>query len=355
MRRLAAAALVLVACGRGPAPEQDRAEAAAVAESNRDGSGDGVLARARLLELRLPGAGAPPCARIGRGADPGRVEALLDLGAGPPRWAALRLAVRERPRAWRRPLAYARLAAALGARVVPSAAARRIGAGEVAALLEGQPGAPELLRELAVLNDGTVDAIAIAPAPGPPGPAWDLPAPGAGGACPRRAIAVEGAPEVEAWARWASSPSPVPGERPALVRGYVEALALDYLSGLVLRRELVVDDAAGALILEDNAEAFPARVHEHAPDRLLTRLAAVARFPRSLRDGLHRLGRAEAAALLAPGSLAPAGAGPAPLTGFAGWLVSPRTLVDLDERRAALLTLIEAKIAAHGEAAALSL
>jgi hypothetical protein len=158
---------------------------------------------------------------------------------------------------------------------------------------------------------------------------------------------------MEIWARWAASPAPLPGERTGLVRDYVEALALDYLSGHVLRRAYTVDEPAGALILEDNAEAFPLHLPERALDRFLRRLAAVARFPRRLRDALGRLGPSEAAALLAPGSPSPGTA--AVPEGFGQWLVPPRTLVDLEERRAALITLIEAKIAIHGEAAALSL
>lgn len=311
-----------------------------------------ALAEGRIVALRFPGTGAATCARPNRAAPPGRLEALVDLGGGAPRWIGLWLAHRGRPRAWRRPLAFARLAAALDAQVVPAAVLRRVPIGEIAALLEGQVGGPELARELAVLNDGAVEALALAPAPGAPGPRWDPPVAPPAGPCPRRVIAFEGAPELDTWAAWAASPTPAPGERPALLRGYVEALALDYLSGHVLRRDLVVDDAAGALILEDNAEAFPALLPERGLDRFLGRLAKVARFPRALRHALVRLDRRRAADLLAPGSFAPPGR-PAVLTGPDGWLLTPRSLVDLDERRAALLTLIEAKIAARGEAATL--
>ena len=76
----------------------------------------------------------------------------------------------------------------------------------------------------------------------------------------------------------------------------------------------------------------------------------MARFPRSLRDALVRLGPSEAAATLAPGATAT----PIP-EGFEGWLVPPRVLVDLEERRATLITLIQAEIDARGEAAVLSL
>jgi hypothetical protein len=293
-----------------------------------------ALAEASIVALRPAGGGAK-----------GALEADISLGGGAPRRVRVALAQQEQPLAWRRPLAFYRLAQALGARVVPAAAARPLALGEIAALLHGQPGAIEMLRGLPVLNDGTVDAILLAPAPGPPGPRWDSVAQGK-----KRVLALDDAPEIERWAAWAASPAPAPGERTALVRDYVEALALDYLAGHVLRRAVVLDEAAGALVLEVNEGAFPTHVPAHALDRFLRRLAAVARFPRSLRDGLARLGRAEAARVLAPG----AGAAPVP-EGFEGWLVPPRTLIELDERRAALITLIEAEIAARGEAAVLSL
>ncbi|EYF04011.1 hypothetical protein [Chondromyces apiculatus] len=319
-----------------------------------------ALATGRLLSLRLPGGASTACTRSSDRASLAHLEARLDLGGGPPRTISLQLAHRGHSRAWRRPLAFARLATALGAHVVPSAALRRIPLGDIAALTEGQHGAPELLRELVILNDGTVEALAQAPAPGPPGPTWEPRLPS--GACRTRLLAVEGAYDVDQWARWAAAPvTPLPltGERAPLLRGYVESLVLDYLSGHILRRHLRLDDAAATLILDDNAEAFPARVTEHALDRLMHRLAAVMRFPPELRDALRKLGRAEAAALLAPGSTpslapAPLAQPPALPTGFEGWLLAPRTLVDLDERRLTLLSLIEARASAPAGATRLA-
>ena len=356
MKRLAAAALLAAGCTRAPEPDAVGAgdNAGAPAASTADAGGRaarapedpvaGALERAPILALRPVGAGREA-----------RFEAQVALEGGPRR-VGLALAEQGRPLAYRRPLAFYRLARALGARVVPAAAVRRIGLGEVAALLEGQPGAIEQLRQLAALNDGRIDALLTAPTLGPPGPAWDAARGPRGAATPaRRVVSFEG-PELEVWARWAASPSPAPGERTSLVRDYVEALAVDYLAGHVLRRALVVDDAAGALILEENAGAFPMHVPERALDRFLRRLAAAARFPRSLRDGLARLGRAEAAAALAPGAVPGAAAeAPAAPEGFEEWLIPPRALIELDERRAALVTLIEAKIAARGEAAVLCL
>jgi hypothetical protein len=290
-----------------------------------------ALERAQILALRLAG-------------DPsdGRFHAALSLAADPSSdaaAAAIRVHVApaqlRAPLAYRRPLAFYRLARALGARVVPVAAARRIGIGELAALLEREePAARDILRSFAVMNDGAVDALVSAPAPGPPGPSWEGP--------PGRVIRYAEAPELAACARWARSSGPAPGERTSLVRDYVEMLVLDYVAGNALRDHLLIDDAASALVLDDNREAFPLHVKAGELDLLLRRLSATARFPRSLHEALVRFGRGEAIAALSPG-------------GFDEALVPPRALVELDERRAALLTLIEAKIATHGAGATLSL
>jgi hypothetical protein len=158
---------------------------------------------------------------------------------------------------------------------------------------------------------------------------------------------VNGSFEIEALARAASSPTPLPDEGPErarLLRDFIEMLALDYLSANVLRRTAVLDDATGALVLDENGTAFPLHVDPRAEGRLLSQLRGCARFPKSLRVALARLDRATASATLAPGS-------------FEAWLISPRSLVALEERRAGLLSLIEAKIAASpsGEPAVLSL
>lgn len=293
-----------------------------------------ALARAPIVSLRVT-----QDLRLGR------IEARITLDDGTSRRAVLIPAHRDRPLIWRRPLAFYRLAHAIGARVVPAAAPRRFSFGELAALFDAAHVAPkDSMRALPVLNDGMVDALLIAPAPGPPGPRWEAPP------SRRRVIVLDEEHEVKRWATWAASPAPAPGERTSLVRDYIEAIALDYLAGHVQRRVITLDADAGALILERNAAAFPPHVPAHALDRFLHRLAAVARFPRSLRDGLARLGPTEAAAALAPGAMT------APIPeGFDDWLVPPRVLVELDERRVTLITLIQAEIDARGEAAVLSL
>ncbi|WP_437634487.1 hypothetical protein [Sorangium sp. So ce854] len=316
----------------GEAPARSPGEAPA-ARATRAEAGDGRTARdlqrAPLRALRL----------TGKPAD-GRFEATLALGAADdgasPREIKVKLAPAQKknPLAFRRPVAFYRLARALGARVVPAAAARRIGIGELASLIGRDPAARKLLRRFAVMNDGTVDALVLAPAPGPPGPRWVAPR--------RRSIRFDEAPELDVWARWARSPSPARGERTPILRDYLEVLALDYLAGNGLRREIVLDAGAGSLSLEANATAFPLHVRARELDRQLERLVEAARFPRALRDALARFGPEQAIAALRPG-------------GFEEELVPPRALVELEERRQALLSLIAAKVADRGEDAVLSL
>ncbi|WP_437755507.1 hypothetical protein [Sorangium sp. So ce1389] len=309
--------------GEPPAPHAANAGAAADAHTARD------LQRSPLRALRVTGK-----------LTDGRFEATLALGAAEdgaaPREVKVKLAPAQKksPLAFRRPLAFYRLARALGAHVVPAAAARRIGIGELASLIGREPAARKLLRRLAVMNDGTVDALVLAPAPGPPGPRWIAPR--------RQTIRFDDAQELDVWARWARSPSPARGERAPILRDYLEVLALDYLAGNGLRKEIVIDVGAGALSLEANASAFPLHVKAHELDRQLDRLVEAARFPRALRDALARFGPGEAAAVLRPG-------------GIEEELVPPRALVELEERRQALLSLIETKIADRGEDAVLSL
>ncbi|WP_437876423.1 hypothetical protein [Sorangium sp. So ce513] len=317
----------------GEAPARSPGEAPAARATGAAGAGDGRTARdlqrAPLRALRL----------TGKPAD-GRFEATLALGpaedGAPPREVKVKLApaLKKNPLAFRRPVAFYRLARALGARVVPAAAVRRIGIGELASLIGRDPAARKLLRRFAVMNDGTVDALVLAPAPGPPGPRWVAPR--------RRSIRFGDAPELDAWARWARSPSPARDERTSILRDYLEVLALDYLAGNGLRKEIVLDVSAGALSLEANGTAFPLHVRARELDRQLERLVEAARFPRALRDALVRFGPEQAAAALRPG-------------GFEDELVPPRALAELEERRQALLSLIAAKIAVRGEDAVLSL
>ncbi|MFT3766383.1 MAG: hypothetical protein QM820_12855 [Minicystis sp.] len=217
--------------------------------------------------------------------------------------------------------------------MVPAAVLRHAGAGELAAAAGDAAEARGILGEARVLNDGTVDALLTAHAPPHAGSPWEP-------LSAARVIDPEHGRERATWEVWARSPEPATGEDTALLRDYVEMLVLDYLAANVSRRSVLL--AGSALVLADNASAFPWRPEAPVVDRMLRRLRATERFPRGLRDALLAFDRDRAAAVLAEG-------------GFDTWLITPRVRVELDERRAALLTLIEAKIAARSAEAVLCL
>lgn len=308
--------------------------AGASSASAAEGAGDEVT---RALEAAKVVALAKPRIAAGRLAGPNVLEATVEeaTGSAARRSITLSLSLLGAPSAHRRPLAYARLAQALGAHIVPVTVERHLGAGALVALLEEKPLLHARLRKLlAVENDGTVTALLAAPSPSAQGDPWALPE--------VSALHPSSAVLIKRWEGWAASPAPAPGENAQLTRDLVEMLALDYLAAYGTRGAVLYVPAREALIAEDNREAFPDHVQRSLVDPLLRRLRAVARFPRGLRDALTRLDRPRAEALLHPGS-------------FEGWLVSPRSLIELDERRAGLLSLIEAQIALRGEAAVLSL
>jgi hypothetical protein len=249
--------------------------------------------------------------------------------------ATLVLAQSSAPIAYRRSLALHRLAAALDLHIVPAAALRPISVGDLGALLQADPRALAQIRARArVQNDGTVDALLIAPAPTALGSPWTRP----------RSVSISpsGSVHVRTWERWAESPTPVPGEHPTLLRDFVELLVLDYLAAVITRRTILFLPEAGALLLDDNREVFPLHADAASVESLLLRLRSVARFPRGLRDALTRFDRSTAALAFEP-------------AGFESWLLSPRSLIELDERRAGLLSLIEAQVAERGAGAVLCL
>ncbi|MRG94818.1 hypothetical protein [Polyangium spumosum] len=339
LSRIAAAALVLGACSRerpteaDPPPRAQPALSAAPVASAAPASPPASAAdplrrellRAPITSASIVGWHRPGLFRV-------TIERRDPPGSAP---ALLFLSLAENPVVWRRSLAFERLAWALGARVVPAAVLRRIGTGELGALFAGQKDLRDYLaRHAVVQNDGTVDALMFAPGRGEGAEAWRVPA--------GRDVTLEHSLEAETWARWAASPEPLLGENSALLADYVETLVLDYLSGNVLRRGLHLDPAGSAIHLTDNRSAFPAKVEPRALDVLLARLRPVARFPRGLERALLALDRERARALFVSGP-------------FETWLLPPRTLVDLDERRKSLLTLIAARIAERGDAAVLCL
>ncbi len=279
------------------------------------------LLRARLFML---------AATPRKGVRPGLFEAYFERGSskeGAPTGRA-ELSLKSGPTAYKASLAFSRLGRALDTGVVPITVYRRLTLDELASVLD----ADTFRHQIVVQNDGTVDALLASRAGRSAGSPWDeaLGAP----------IDVSADGEVATWQRWARAPAPAPGEDGALLRSYVEMLVLDYLAANVARREVL--RTAHALVLADNGSAFPPHVDRPTLDRMLRRLREVARFPRGLRAALRSFDRAHAAETFAAG-------------GFEAWLLSPRALIELDERRAALLTLVEARVTDRGAEAVLAL
>ncbi len=258
---------------------------------------------------------------------PGRapLEARLALDPGLPALRIeLSLADLAAPLAATRPLAFHALARALGLAVAAPAALRRFGIAEIGRALGGSPDTSELLRRLVVQNDGTVDGLLVA---------WPEAA---------RVVSAESSIEAVRALRIAAAEVADPGEDVRLARAFVELLVVDYLSGNGVRRGVLLDEVRGALAAVDNAGAFPPWTDPAVTVRQLGRLRALRRFPRGLREALARFDRPAALAAFSPGELDT-------------WLLSPRTLVELDERRTALLTLLDARVAALGADRVLSL
>lgn len=245
------------------------------------------------------------------------------------------LALDQHPIAHRRPLAFAEMARALGMSVVPPTTLRHVSTDELGALFEQDTEVRGYLTAHArIQNDGTIDALMTAPSRGDASRAWRL--------ISRRELVLEEAPEVRAWAQALASTEPAPGENRALLRDYVEALVLDYLAGNIKRRSVLVDDAGTELMLTENDGAFPIKIVPNAEAHLLDRLKPIVRYPHALRDVLTKFDRRRAQEVLMPGA-------------FDTWLLSPRTLMLIDERRLSLLSLIASRIEEYGERAVLSL
>jgi len=228
--------------------------------------------------------------------------------------------------AWpdRRPLGYYRIAQALGLHSVLQAESRLLGVGELAELLRAEPVTLESVRQKAIVsNDGRVRAL------------WQE-------QCSGRELLATEAPEIQQWAKLGASHDPIDAATSALVRGYVEMVVLDFLTGNVARRSLWLDAQARSVCLGGEQGAFPGFLAPKTVDFLFEPVRPLVRFPRGLDEALRRLDRAQAQALLQNG-------------GFEQWLVGPRDITDLLERKATLQTLLEARVSKAGRDATFSL
>jgi len=150
------------------------------------------------------------------------------------------------------------------------------------------------------------------------------------------------ADRLKAWANQAASSDAVANDQLAQVRSYVEMVVLDYLAGNLGRQTVHLDEAGGQLYLVDNADAFPGFLSPEAAAISRRKLVALVRFPKGLGQALKRLDHSAAERLFCSGP-------------FERWLLDPRQLIDLVERRTTLLTLLEARVVQYGQQVVFSL
>jgi hypothetical protein len=238
----------------------------------------------------------------------------------------LRVATRTDPMRYRAYLAFYRLAAALGSKVVPRTERIALALPDLLAGMRRDPVGLALLRDdMAILNDGTVTVLVSEAVPG------------------GREVDFVNGTEAKTWRNWAEGRATVPRDRRTLVSGYVEALVLDYLAANTRRNVVTVDaDAAAASIhLLENGGAFAERPDVQSLDGILAQLKRVSRFSKRLIVSLRAFDRARAEAALRGGS-------------YVDWVVSSRPLVEMLERRGALLSLIDAREAELGPSSVLA-
>lgn len=327
-----AAASSAAATAGSSAPEASaaRADVVPTAASSSAGAPATSHEEAVLAVLR-----AADVSALARREAPAEYEATLQTPLGP-RAAVVWLGTDREPTPRRRALAFSALALELGLDLVSPAVARALPLRSVAALLP--PGFDEGEDALRVQNDGTVFAVVATLGTVATGDAW---------AAPRAARSGFFAtlPEREDWTKRAGSPDPVAGDDPRALRAFVGALVLDYLAAHVLRRDVVIAEAAAGgttLVLADNDAAFQERVDPRALERLLEPLRSVRRFPKHLLERLRALDRRRIDEVFHPGP-------------FEAMLLPPRDRLELDERVKTLRTLIEARVESAGGASVLSL
>lgn len=321
---MSALLLPTAACARGDDPHESARGTATQPEAARTSA----IASSTIPPQAAPPAGEPPSPLA---ADPleAPIASLRSLASTPYAGhfaatlahadtaieAELAVTLSGRPRHHRRAVALSRLAEALGLHLVAPAVLRPVGIGTLADLLKSEPAAIALLESRAVVtHDGTVDVLVRQRHP-----------PGLRTLGPRSA-------ELRRWAGWASAPEPPADEDPALTASYVALAVLDYLSASSVPGLVLYDEPRRELLLWENPSAFSEGQGEGALNDALAALRSIRRFPKELHAALAALDRDRARALFQPGA-------------FETWLLPPRALIGLDERRAAVLTLIDARAA----------
>ena len=266
-----------------------------------------AAAELRITELKWTGVrGAMPLFRATAAGDfSGDVEA--------------RLAMRSDPIVYKPRLAFYRVATALGSSLVPRTEVYQVRLPEILHAIAHDPHGMSFLRNgVTVNNDGTVTVLMTEPITG------------------GHDVDIVSSAEATTWRSWAEGREAVPPERQGLALGYVEALVLDFVTANVGRRLVTVDANKSSLYLRDNGGAFNERADPRGLDGILAQLKRVNRFPKRLIDRLRAFDRAEADRTLRAGA-------------FTSWLVATRPLSEMMERRRAIVSLVDARMAELGE------
>jgi hypothetical protein len=230
-----------------------------------------------------------------------------------------RFAMRIDPIVYKPRLAFYRVATALGSSLVPRTEVYQPKLGDILRALAHDAHGTELLRSgVTVNNDGTVTLLLSEPVSG------------------GHTVDITGGAEVTSWRNWAEGREPLASERQKLMLAYVEALVLDFVTGTVGRRLATVDSSKTTLFLTENGGAFNERADPRGLDNILAQLRRVNRFPRRLIDRLRAFDRAEADRTLREGP-------------FSSWLVATRPLSEMMERRRAIVSLVDARMAERGD------
>jgi hypothetical protein len=254
-----------------------------------------------------------------------RVQPVLAgrSGAAEDTVVSLRPATREDPVGYRGRWAYYRLATALGSSAVPPTDLLAMPLREILGLLDADRVARVALpQDLSILNDGTVMTLVTR-----------FPA-------RARPVRLGNAAEADLYYAWAEGRRAVPPAKRGLCASFVEMLILDYLAGNLVRRTFLVDESGPRILLADNDLAFAEIPDSGGLDRTLAVLQRVRAFPRPLVERLRAFDEKAAERVLRPTS---------------EWLVASRPTLQMMDRRKAILSLVDARVAEAGEGADLAL
>jgi hypothetical protein len=230
-----------------------------------------------------------------------------------------RMAMRGEPTAYKPHLAFYRVAMALGSPLVLRTEVYSIPLAEILHALAHDPAGLTFFRGGArVTNDGMVRLLLSEPVPS------------------GHEVDILSGPEVQSWRGWAEGRDVLPPDRQRIVLAYVETLILDFLTANGSRRKVSVDSSKTRIFLTDNSGAFNERADPRSLEGILAGLKRVSRFPRRLIDRLRTFDRIEADATLRAGD-------------FTDWLVATRPLSEMMERRRAIVSLVDARVAELGD------